>query len=51
MDIPDRSPLLAALNEVDPLRKRLEKTDRLVSDFMLSSNQHRSLQEEFRRNV
>lgn len=35
---PDRSPLLAALNEVDPLRKRLESIDRLISDFMLSSN-------------
>jgi DNA phosphorothioation-dependent restriction protein DptF len=35
---PDRSPLLAALNEVDPLKTRLESTDRLISDFMLSSN-------------
>ena len=34
---PDRSPLLAALNEVDPLKTRLEDTDRLVSDFILSS--------------
>ncbi len=32
---PDRSPLLAALNEVDPLKTRLENTDRLVSDFIL----------------
>ena len=35
---PDRSPLLAALNEVDPLKTRLQKTDRLVSDFILSSD-------------
>ncbi|SES25508.1 DNA phosphorothioation-dependent restriction protein DptF [Psychrobacillus sp. OK032] len=35
---PDRSPLLAALNEVDPLRTRLEAADRLVTDFILSSD-------------
>lgn len=35
---PDRSPLLTALSEVDPLKTRLEKTDRIVSDFILSSD-------------
>lgn len=35
---PDRSPLLAALDAVDPLKKRLETTDKLVSEFILSSN-------------
>lgn len=35
---PDRSPLLAALNAVDPLKKRMESTDRLISNFILSSN-------------
>lgn len=34
---PDRSPLLAALDAVDPLKKRLETTDRLVSEFILST--------------
>jgi len=35
---PDRSILLAALSEVDPLKTRLEATDRLISEFILSSN-------------
>ncbi|WP_249870850.1 DNA phosphorothioation-dependent restriction protein DptF [Oceanobacillus saliphilus] len=35
---PDRSPLLAALNEIDPLRRRLETTDQLVSEFLLKTD-------------
>ena len=34
---PDRSPLLASLNEIDPLRRRLETTDQLVSQFLLKT--------------
>ena len=43
---PDRSPLLMALSEVDPLKNRLEKTDRLVSDFLLSSEPFTFVQEK-----
>jgi len=35
---PDRSPLLAALNEIDPLKRRLETTDQLVSQFLLKTD-------------
>ncbi|RKQ29341.1 DNA phosphorothioation-dependent restriction protein DptF [Oceanobacillus halophilus] len=34
---PDRSPLLAALNEIDPLKRRLESTDQLVGNFLLKT--------------
>lgn len=34
---PDRSRLLAALNEIDPLKRRLESTDQLVGNFLLKT--------------
>jgi DNA phosphorothioation-dependent restriction protein DptF len=43
---PDRSPLLAALHEVDPLKRRLEATDRLVANLMLKSDPFSYVKEE-----
>lgn len=43
---PDRSPLLAALHEVDPVKRRLEATDRLVSNLMLKSDPFHYVKEE-----
>lgn len=43
---PDRSPLLAALNEIDPLKRRMELTDLLVSNFMLTADPKRYVKEE-----
>ncbi|MBN8203074.1 DNA phosphorothioation-dependent restriction protein DptF [Bacillus sp. NTK034] len=43
---PDRSPLLAALHEVDPVKRRLEATDRLVANLMLESNPFHYVKEE-----
>ncbi|MDC0706242.1 DNA phosphorothioation-dependent restriction protein DptF [Priestia sp. AB] len=43
---PDRSPLLTILNEMDPLKRRLEVTDRLVTNLILKANPFQYVKEE-----
>lgn len=43
---PDRSSLLTTLNEIDPLKRRLEVTDRLVANLMLKSDPFQYVKEE-----
>jgi len=43
---PDRSPLLAALHEIDPLKNRLETTDKLVANLMLKTDSLEYVKEE-----
>lgn len=43
---PDRSPLLAALNDIDPLKRRLEATDCLVTNFILTLNPYQYVVDE-----
>ncbi|MBY0099448.1 DNA phosphorothioation-dependent restriction protein DptF [Mesobacillus maritimus] len=43
---PDRSPLLAALHEIDPLKRRLEATDRLVANLILKADSFHYVKEE-----
>ncbi|AZJ24022.1 DNA phosphorothioation-dependent restriction protein DptF (plasmid) [Bacillus wiedmannii bv. thuringiensis] len=43
---PDRSSLLATLNEIDPLKRRLEVTDRMVANLMLKSDPFQYVKEE-----
>ncbi|MEH7481817.1 DNA phosphorothioation-dependent restriction protein DptF, partial [Neobacillus drentensis] len=43
---PDRSALLAALHEIDPLKRRLEATDRLIANLMLKTDSFQYVKEE-----
>ncbi|MGQ0516215.1 hypothetical protein ACT453_34740, partial [Bacillus sp. D-CC] len=43
---PDRSSLLTTLNEIDPLKRRLEVTDRLIANLMLKSDPFQYVKEE-----
>lgn len=43
---PDRSPLLAALHEIDPLKNRLETTDQLVANLLLKTDSFEYVKEE-----
>ena len=43
---PDRSLLLTTLNEIDPLKRRSEVTDRLVANLMLKSDPFQYVKEE-----